>query len=54
VSVYIGRQIFAKARWAACREGLWARLTGRPADLLPFNPLMRALQSYGRQHLLEP
>jgi hypothetical protein len=54
VSVYIGRQLFTKARWAAIREDLIARLTGRPADLLPFNPLMRALQSYGRQRLLEP
>jgi hypothetical protein len=54
VSVHIGRQLFDKARWAAFREDLVARLTGRPADLLPFNPLMRALQSYGRQRLLEP
>ena len=54
MSVYIGRQLFASARWAAFREDLWARLTGRPADLLPFNPLMAALHSYGRQRLLEP
>jgi len=54
MSVYVGRQLFVKARWAAIREDLCARLTGRPADLLPFNPLMRTLQSYGRQRLLEP
>jgi hypothetical protein len=54
VSVYIGRQLFSKARWAAFREDFVARLTGRPADLLPFNPLMAALHSYGRLRLPEP
>jgi hypothetical protein len=54
VSLYIGRQLFHAARLAAFREDLWARLTGRPADLLPFNVLMRVLQSYQRQRLPEP
>lgn len=54
MSVYVGRQLFAKARWAAIREDLIARLMGRSADLLPFTPLMRALQSFGRQRLSEP
>lgn len=54
MSVYIGRQLFLKARWAAIREDLWARLTGRPADLLPFNTLMAALRRYGRLRLPRP
>ena len=54
MSVYVGRQLFAKARWAAIREDLCARLTGRPADLLPFNTLMAVLRGYGRLRLPEP
>ncbi|MGQ9490419.1 MAG: hypothetical protein ACUVR4_06795 [Anaerolineae bacterium] len=54
MSVYIGRQLFLKARWAAIREDLWARLTGRPADLLPFNTLMAALRRYGQLRLPQP
>ena len=54
MSLYVGRQLFFKARWAAFREDLCARLTGRPADLLPFNTLMAALHSYGRLRLPEP
>lgn len=51
MSFYVGRQLFFKARWAAIREDLCARLTGRPADLLPFNTLMAVLRRYGRLRL---
>ncbi len=53
MSVYIGRRLFFKARLAALREELCARLLGRPADLLPFNMLIRALQGYERLRLPE-
>lgn len=53
MSIYIGRQLFFKARLAAFREDLCARLTGRPADLLPFNVLMQVLQGYERHRLPE-
>lgn len=54
MSFYIGRRLFFKARMAAIREDLCARLRGRPADLLPFNVLIRGLQGYGRVRLPEP
>lgn len=53
MSVYIARQLFFKARLAAIREDLLARLTGRPADLLPFGPVIEVLHSYERERLPE-
>ncbi len=42
------QQRFLKARQRAVRQDLWARLTGRSSDLLPFEALARALQTYAQ------
>ncbi len=51
MSFYIGRRLFLRARLKAVCEDLCARLRGRPADLLPFNVLIRELQGYERVRL---
>lgn len=54
MSVYVGRQLFRKARWAALREVLLAWLRGKPTELLAFEPLIHLLQGCERIRLPQP